>query len=104
MELIDTQLEGSSYTWFIDDDQEAASRIDRILFSFEWDECFRDTKQVPLQRLMSDHMLIGLQCGSWEIGKSYFKFQYWWLTSEGFVYKVREWWSSIEFTGGLISS
>ncbi|WMV15498.1 hypothetical protein MTR67_008883 [Solanum verrucosum] len=56
-------------------------------------------KQVPLQRLVSDHVPIALQYGSWEVPKSYFNFQNWWLTNEGYVDKVSDWWSSFEFSG-----
>uniref|UniRef100_M1BXT6 Non-LTR retroelement reverse transcriptase n=1 Tax=Solanum tuberosum TaxID=4113 RepID=M1BXT6_SOLTU len=99
MELVDTQWEDGSFTWFKGDNQEAASRIDRFLLSSEWDGSFRNIKQVPLQRLVSDHVPIALQCGSWEVPKSNFKFQNWWLTKEGFVDKVSDWWNSFEFSG-----
>ncbi|KAG5628622.1 hypothetical protein H5410_000339 [Solanum commersonii] len=42
---------------------------------------------------------IALITGCWERNKSYFKFENWWLQSEGFVDRVREWWSSFSYTG-----
>ncbi|KAH0689226.1 hypothetical protein KY289_016584 [Solanum tuberosum] len=48
--------------------------------------------------LTSNNVPSALQCGSWELTKSYFRFQSWWLTSEGFLDKVREWRSSFGFT------
>ncbi|WMV58328.1 hypothetical protein MTR67_051713 [Solanum verrucosum] len=50
MKLVDLQLEDVTYTWFKGDQQEAASRIDRILISEEWDDKFQNLKQIPLQR------------------------------------------------------
>lgn len=61
--LIDIQHEDCNYTWFKGDNQEIASRIDRILFSEEWDDNFNNLKQMPLQRLRSDHSPIVLQGG-----------------------------------------
>nr|XP_009804761.1 PREDICTED: uncharacterized protein LOC104249929 [Nicotiana sylvestris] len=81
------------------DNQVPASRIDRILLSEECDASFRNIKQTLLQRLESDHVPVSLQCGSWEQTKSYFKFDNWWLSTEGFVDMIREWWSSFEFSG-----
>ncbi|WMV30152.1 hypothetical protein MTR67_023537 [Solanum verrucosum] len=99
MELVDMQLEDAAYTWFKGGQQEAASRIDRIVISKEWDDTFNNLKQIPLQRLGSDHIPIPLITGCWERNKSYFKFENWWLQSEGFVDRVREWWSSFSYTG-----
>lgn len=99
MELVNTQWEDGSFIWFKGDNQEAASRIDRFLLSSERDRFFSNIKEVPLQRLVSDHVPIELQCGSWEVPKSYFNFQNWWLTKEGFVDKVSDWWNSLEFSG-----
>ncbi|WMV46111.1 hypothetical protein MTR67_039496 [Solanum verrucosum] len=99
MELVDMHLEDAAYTWFKGDQQEAASRIDRIMISKEWDDTFNNLKQIPLQRLGSDHIPIALITGCWERNKSYFKFENWWLQSEGFVDRVREWWSSFRYTG-----
>ena len=42
--LLDTQLEDGQYTWFKGDNQDIASRIDRILISKEWDDSFNNIK------------------------------------------------------------
>ena len=64
--LLDTQLEDGQYTWFKGDNQDIASRIDRILISNEWDGSFNKIKQIALQRLGSDHNPITLlgECGT----------------------------------------
>ncbi|WMV13964.1 hypothetical protein MTR67_007349 [Solanum verrucosum] len=69
MKLVDLQLEDVTYTWFKGDQHEAASRIDRILISEKWDDKFQNLKQIPLQRLISDHIPIALLGGSWERNK-----------------------------------
>lgn len=99
MNLIDLQLENASYTRFKGDCHDAASRIDRILLSEEWDNCFNNLKQVPLQRLISDHIPIALQGGAWNCNKRYFKFENWWLSSDGFLDRVKGWWSNFNFSG-----
>lgn len=99
MKLVDLQLEDALFTWFKGDQHVATSKIDRILISEEWDEKFQNLKQIPLKRLTSDHSHVALLGGSWESNKSYFKFKNWWLESEGFIDRIREWWSSFNFTG-----
>lgn len=99
MELMDPQLEGGKYTWFKGDGNNAASRIDRFLFSKEWDDSFTKINQTLLHRLVSDHNPVALQCGEWEQNKSYFKFDNWWLNTDGFVDRIKGWWESFEFTG-----
>ncbi|KAG5630999.1 hypothetical protein H5410_002716 [Solanum commersonii] len=56
-------------------------------------------RQNILNRVTSDHSPIMLQCGEWETTRSYFKFENWWLTIEGFNEKVKEWWESFRFSG-----
>ncbi|WMV42189.1 hypothetical protein MTR67_035574 [Solanum verrucosum] len=99
MKLVDLQLEDATYTWFKGDQHEVASRIDRILISEDWDDKFQNLKQIPLQRLSSDHIPIALLGGSWERNKGNFKFENWWSKVEGFIDIVRDWWSSFNFTG-----
>lgn len=93
MKLIDLQLEDATYTWFKGEQHEAASRIDRILISEEWDANFNNLKKVPLQRLSSNHIPLALLGGSWERKKNYFKFENYWLETEGLVDRVKEWWT-----------
>lgn len=66
MNLTDLQLEDSKYTWFKKELHEVASRIDRMLITADWDDSFNNMKQIPLQRITSDHTPIALQGASWE--------------------------------------
>nr|XP_033508775.1 uncharacterized protein LOC117273689 [Nicotiana tomentosiformis] len=99
MNLIDLRLEDSSFTWLKGDNQDIASRIDRFLISEEWDDSFSNIKQIPLQRLASDHIPVALQGGTWNRNKNYYKFENWWLGTAGFNDRVKEWWSSFNFSG-----
>ncbi|XP_070050365.1 uncharacterized protein [Nicotiana tomentosiformis] len=62
MNIIDLSLEGGVYTWFKGENQIISSIIDRILISEECDDSFRNVKQYLLQRLISDHVPVSLQC------------------------------------------
>ncbi|XP_016487802.2 uncharacterized protein LOC107807866 [Nicotiana tabacum] len=42
---------------------------------------------------------MALYCGAWNQAKSYFKFENWWLNVEGFDDRIRDWWTSFEFSG-----
>jgi len=99
LELVDPPLSGGSYTWRRGESQNSASRIDRFLYSPEWEDRFSQVKQTLLPRLGSDHNPILLSCGDWEFKKSYFKFENWWLEVEGFRERVKEWWNSFPNTG-----
>nr|XP_016436162.1 PREDICTED: uncharacterized protein LOC107762331 [Nicotiana tabacum] len=97
MELVDLQLEAEITHGLVG--AETSSRIDRFLISVEWNDCFRNIKQEILPRVCSDHTPLILQCGNWEQTKSYFKFENWWLETEGFNDRVQNWWTSFEIEG-----
>ncbi|KAG5630486.1 hypothetical protein H5410_002203 [Solanum commersonii] len=85
LNLIDLQLANAKFTWFKGDNHQIASRIDRILYT--------------TQRIMSDHFPVTLQGGSWKKNKSYFKFESWWLRTDGFTDRIRKWWDSFDYIG-----
>ncbi|WMV22602.1 hypothetical protein MTR67_015987 [Solanum verrucosum] len=99
LEFLDPPLSGGSYTWRRGQNHSCATRIDRFLFSSQWVESFSKISQSVLPQLGSDHNPILLSCGDWKHRKSYFKFENWWLKEEGFIDKVKEWWSSFNATG-----
>ena len=81
------------------DKHDVAARLDRFLVSNKWDVGFKNIKQSVLLKVTSDHTPILLQSGNWEPVKSYFKFENWWLHTEGFFERVKEWWISITCEG-----
>ncbi|KAG5594744.1 hypothetical protein H5410_035976 [Solanum commersonii] len=99
MSLQDPHLIGSKYTWRKGESYDVAARLDRFLFSEEWNEEFKNIKQTTLQKVTSDHTPILLQSGNWEPRRSYFKFENWWLQTEGFLDRVKMWWNSIVCEG-----
>ena len=96
LNLIDLPLVGGGATW---SNNQSWSRLDRFLISPEFESHFPDIWQTRLARLASDHWPILLDCGGIRSGKRYFKFENMWLKSEGFVDRVKQWWSSYHLEG-----
>uniref|UniRef100_M0ZKV5 Non-LTR retroelement reverse transcriptase n=1 Tax=Solanum tuberosum TaxID=4113 RepID=M0ZKV5_SOLTU len=99
LELVDPPLFGGSYTWRRGEGHQTASRIDRFLYSSQWEEQFTFIKQSTMPKLGSDHNPILLTCGNLNFKKSYFKFENWWMRVEGFKEEVKLWWQSFVITG-----
>ena len=58
--LLDIPLEGGSFTW---SNSLSGSRIDRFLFSSEWEKHYPNIHQKRLGRFLSDHFPISLEGG-----------------------------------------
>ncbi|WMV11477.1 hypothetical protein MTR67_004862 [Solanum verrucosum] len=99
MELQDLPLEGGSFTWRKGDRQDIAARLDRFLISEEWEVSFRKINQSILPRVTSDHNPLLLECGNWEKQTSYFKFENWWLKTQDFNERIKDWWNSVTYVG-----
>jgi hypothetical protein len=97
--LRDTQLEGGLFTWLNNRANVAMSRIDRFLYSDEWDGLFPKIQQKRLPRILSDHFPILLECGDFSRGRRPFRFENMWLKADGFNERVKEWWDSYIFYG-----
>ncbi|CAN4089863.1 unnamed protein product [Withania somnifera] len=96
MEPHDPHLNGGNFTWFRGASHHSAARLDRFLYSMEWEESFRNIRQQIMPKVLSDHSLITLQCGDWERRRSYSKFENWWLNVDGFKELIQGWWSGFE--------
>ncbi|WMV49663.1 hypothetical protein MTR67_043048 [Solanum verrucosum] len=99
MELEDPPLTGGSFTWRKGDNYDTTTRLDRFLFSEEWEVSFRKIKQTIMPRVTSDHNPLQLECGNWERSLSYFKFENWWLQTENFNERIKGWWDFEIFMG-----
>ncbi|KAK4582883.1 hypothetical protein RGQ29_025877 [Quercus rubra] len=86
--LIDLPLQGGSFTWSNSREVASKARLDRFLFSANWED-----------KLCSDHFPIVLEGGSFQRGSMLFRFEKMWLKNEGFVDKVRSWWDSYQVHG-----
>ncbi|RVW24957.1 Transposon TX1 uncharacterized 149 kDa protein [Vitis vinifera] len=98
-ELVDPPLGGGTFTWSGGEGGSLKARLDRFLFSGDWEERMVGAMQVLLPRPVSDHWPILLDCGGMRTGKSPFRFENMWLRVEGFMDKVKDWWQSYSFRG-----
>ena len=97
--LIDIPLFGGNYTWSNNQEMVSMLRINRFLYTVDWDEGFITISQKRLVRLTSDHFPIMLECGSILRGRQPFRFENMWLKADGFLERVRNWWGSYQFSG-----
>ena len=98
--LIDLPLEGGTFTWSNSREVESKARLDRFLFSADWEDKFPTVCQRRMSRLLLDHFPIVLEGGSFhQRGRRPFRFENMWLKDEGFVEIVRSWWESYHFQG-----
>ncbi|RVW99827.1 putative ribonuclease H protein [Vitis vinifera] len=97
--LKDLPLAGGPFTWIGGLNSQAASRLDRFLFSDQWEDHFSAITQAALPRLISDHSPIVLQAGRFSSGKSPFRFENMWLKIDGFQDLVRSWWNGCSVEG-----
>ncbi|WMV12488.1 hypothetical protein MTR67_005873 [Solanum verrucosum] len=99
MELHDPHLNGGKFTWFRGVNHQSAARLDRFLYSMEWEEAFKIISQKILPIVISDHIPIMLECGNSEQKSSYFKFENWCLNVEGINDMVQGWWNGFVVEG-----
>jgi hypothetical protein len=94
--LMDLPLSRGICTW---SNSQSWSRIDRFLVSPGWEARHPGVIQKRLLCPCSDHFPIVLTYGGRLGGRISFKFENMWLKEEGFVDRVRGWWSSYQFQG-----
>uniref|UniRef100_A0A2N9GFH2 Endonuclease/exonuclease/phosphatase domain-containing protein n=1 Tax=Fagus sylvatica TaxID=28930 RepID=A0A2N9GFH2_FAGSY len=80
--LVDPLLEGGRFTWSNGKEREAMSRLDRFLFSPDWEDKFPCIVQRKMPRLMSDHFPITLECCQFQKCRRHFRFENMWLRAE----------------------
>jgi len=97
--LMDLPLAEGSFMRSNNQENPSWSRLDRFLVSPDWEVKFPGTLQKRLPRLCSDHFPILLDCGGIHWSPRPFKFENMWLKAEGFVERVRLWWTSYHFQG-----
>ena len=92
-------LQRSSFTWSNSREVASKARLDRFLFSSDWEDRFPTVSQRWMSRLCSDHFPIVLEGGSFQRGSMLFRFENMWLMDEGFVDRVQSWWDSYQVHG-----
>ena len=89
--LIDLPLQGGTFTWSNSREVASKARLNRFLFSADWEDKFPTFSQRRMSRLCSDHFPIVLEGGSFHRGSRSFRFENMWLKDEGFMDRVRSW-------------
>ena len=74
-------------------------RLDRFLFSSEWDSFFSQNIQEALPRWTSDHSPIYLETNPFKWGPTPFRFENMWLLHPEFKEKFRDWWQECTVEG-----
>ena len=92
-------MQGGTFTWSNSREAASKARLDRFLFSADWEDKFLTVSQRRMSRLCSDHFPIVLEGGSFQRGCIPFRFENIWLKDEGFVDRVRSWWDSYQVHG-----
>ncbi|RVX04974.1 hypothetical protein CK203_019305 [Vitis vinifera] len=90
---------GGAFTWSGGEGGSLKARLDRFLFSGDWEELVSGAMQMLLPKPVSDHWPILLDCGGTRTGKSPFRFENMWLRLEGFMDKMKDWWQSYNYRG-----
>ncbi|KAK1312236.1 hypothetical protein QJS10_CPA07g00623 [Acorus calamus] len=92
--LIDLPIDNLTFTWSNMREAASMARLDRALVSTEWEDSFSGCTLTGLPRVCSDHSPLLLSGGALERHRSTFRFENWWLISEGFRDLVESSWNS----------
>ncbi|XP_023891331.1 uncharacterized protein LOC112003378 [Quercus suber] len=87
--LIDLPLQGGTFTWSNSREVVSKARLDKFLFSADWEDKFPTISQRRMFRLYSDHFPIVLKGGSFQRRSMLFRLENMWLKDDGFVDMVR---------------
>ena len=96
--LVDPPLESAWFTWSIHEEVPTLSRIDRFLFSVEWEDHFQGAHQVTLPNITSNHVQILLHVGDVSFVKRPFRSENVWLEAEEFSHFVKTWWDQFHIS------
>ena len=97
--LVDFPLIGGIFTWSNNREISSMSRLDRFLFSADWNEGITNISQKRMVRWNSNHFPVLLDCGSVQRRRRPFRFENMWLKEEGFAELVRGWWELYSISG-----
>jgi hypothetical protein len=100
LELVDLPLVGRKFTWFHPNGI-SMSRLDRVLISSTWFECWGDPLVRVLERDVADHCPLVLRYSSDDWGPKPFRFNNYWLRSNDFKDVVRLAWDSCIVEGWM---
>ncbi|RVW34589.1 hypothetical protein CK203_079345 [Vitis vinifera] len=97
-ELIDLPLRSASFTWSNMQENPVCKRLDRFLYSNEWEQ-FPQSIQGVLPRWTSDHWPIVLETNPFKWGPTPFRFENMWLQHPSFKENFGRWWREFQGNG-----
>ena len=86
-ELVDPPLGDGAFTWSGGEGGSLKARLDRFLFSGDWEDLVSGAMQILIPRPVSDHCPILLDYGGIRTSKSLFRFE-----NMCFMDNIKEWW------------
>ncbi|KAK9943830.1 hypothetical protein M0R45_009426 [Rubus argutus] len=95
----DPNLLNAEFTWSNLREEAVCCRLDRFIFTLEWEELFTNARQKILVRVTSDHCPIELDTSKLKWGPCPFWFENIWLNHPDFREKFKEWWKQEDFQG-----
>ncbi|RVW15380.1 hypothetical protein CK203_082622 [Vitis vinifera] len=98
-ELIDSPLWSTPFTWSNMQESLVCKRLDRFLYSNEWEQLFPQSLQEVLPRWTSDHWPIVLETNPFKWGPTPFRFENLWLQHPSFKESFRSWWRDFQGIG-----
>ncbi|RVX10571.1 putative ribonuclease H protein [Vitis vinifera] len=98
-ELIDLPLRSASFTWSNMQVNPVCKRLDRFLYSNEWEQAFPQSIQGVLPRWTSDHWPIVLETNPFKWGPTPFRFENMWLQHPSFKENFGRWWRESQGNG-----
>ncbi|KAJ9701108.1 hypothetical protein PVL29_006452 [Vitis rotundifolia] len=98
-ELLDSPLRNAQFTWSNMQESPVCKRLDRFLYSNEWELSFPQSLQEVLPRWTSDHWPIVLDTNPFKWGPTPFRFENMWLQHPSFKESFSRWWREFEGNG-----
>ena len=98
-ELIDSPLRSAPFTWSNMQEYPVCKRLDRFLYSNEWEQLFAQNLQEVLPRWTSDHWSIVLETNPFKWGPTPFRFENMWLQHPNFKERFGSWWRELQGNG-----
>ena len=97
--MIDPPLRNTSFTWSNMQEIPIYKRLDRFLFTVEWDNFFPQCIQEALPRWTSNHIPVCLVTNPFKWGPTPFRFENMWLMHPEFKDNFSLWWQECQEDG-----
>ena len=98
-ELVYPPLQNAPFTWSNMQESPMCKRLERILYSNEWEHFFPHSLQEVFPRWTSDHGLMVLDTNPFKWGPTPFRFENMWLQHPSFKDCFSSWWRGFQGNG-----